>query len=365
MLVLTACGGSGDDKTVDKGAADDDAAAAATDIEAGLAGRYGELPTEPNPAPEGKSVWVVVSGLASPTASNAARDFEAAADLLGWETNVFDGQLDPGNWIPGIRQALAAGVDGIVVVGIDCPAVKSGLEEAKDAEVPVVGFYSMDCSEIDEGAESLMTQVSFGDRYADYGELFRGWGADAASWIINDNKGAADVISVSNQEYNILKFYQDGFDARMDDCATCSLTQVDYLATEFGAVVQGKLEAALVSAPEANGVQATVDPSLGPIQAIQASGRADDLAVVGGFGLASDFDALRAGTLDAVAAWPGEWWAYAVTDTMISAFNGTEPRDGGVGWQVIDADHSLPAEGEDFVADQPYVDSYKTSWGVN
>lgn len=367
MIMLTACGGGGDDNSsgpVGEGAAAEAAEAAKTDAEAGLAGRFGELPSEPNPATPGKSIWIIVSGLASPTAANSARNLETAGKLLGWDVQVFDGQLDPGNWIPGIRQALATNPDGLVTIGIDCPAVKGGLEDAKKADVPVVGYYSLDCSEIDDGAESLMTQVSFGDRYTDVADLFRSWGADAAAWIINANEGDAKVISVSNQEYNILKFYQDGFDARIAECESCSVTQVDYLATEFGAVVQGKLEAALVKDPEANGVQATVNPELGPIQAIQASGRANDLAAVGGFGLASDFDAIRAGSLDAVAAWPDEWFAFAVADTLNSLFNGTEPRDGGVGWQLVDADHNLPADG-DFEADQPYVDAFKASWGVN
>ena len=368
VMLLSACGGKSDTTASNgssSGSASDAAAAAKTDAEAGLAGRFGPTVSDPNPATKGKSIGLIVSGLASPTTAFAAENFKEAADLLGWKVKVYDGQLDPAKWTPGIREALATNVDGIVTIGIDCPAVKGGLEDAKSAKVPVVGLYSLDCSEIDKGAKSLLAQISFGDRYTDVADVYRNWGADAAAWVINANKGKADVISVSNQEYNILKFYQQGFDARMKKCNTCKLTQVDYLTTEFGAGVQSKLEAALIKNPAANGVQATVNPELGPNQAIKASGRSDGLAAIGGFGLASDFDAIREKSLDAVAAIPAQWWSFAAADTLNSVLNGTKPRDGGVGWQLVDADHNLPGKGKPFVASESYVDAYKASWGVS
>jgi ribose transport system substrate-binding protein len=86
---------------------------------------------------------------------------------------------------------------------------------------------------------------------------------------------------------------------------------------------------------------------------------------LGGFGLGIDFDVVRAKQgLNAVNSWPTEWWAYAAVDTLNSYFNDTPARDEGLGYQVVDEDTGLPAEGEDFKPDFDVPAAYRASWGV-
>lgn len=385
VLLLVACGGNGgnsesapQEETAGPDTATGPAETAATDpaaealaaaqaqTEEALEGVHTGPPTDSNPAAEDKNVWIVVSGLASTTAANSARNFEKAAELLGWNTEVFDAELNPAKFPAGIRQAITSGADGVVTIGIDCPFVKAALEEARAADIVAVGLYSLDCDEITPGAESLYEQIGFGDRFENVADAYRGWGSDAAAWIIAATEGAPNVIHIANEEYNILRFYQEGFEQRMSECETCVVTTVEFLATEFGPDLTSKVKAAFLQNPEANAVQANVNPELGVQQGVLAAGKADEeVAVIGGFGLAANFDAVRENQgLDAVAAQADEWWSFAAADTMNSVFNGTPIRDSGVGWRIFDEEHGLPPQGEDYIAEVDYVDAYKTSWGV-
>jgi len=49
--------------------------------------------------------------------------------------NIFDGKLDPSSYSTGIRQAIAAKVDGLILDAIDCSLVKQALVEARAAKV--------------------------------------------------------------------------------------------------------------------------------------------------------------------------------------------------------------------------------------
>jgi len=90
-----------------------------------------------------------------------------------------------------------------------------------------VGVYALDCNEVDPSDQGLYSaQVSFGSRYANLADAYKAWGADSAKWAIAQTDGKANVLSFENSEYNILKFYQQGFDAQIKTCSGCKLTVV-------------------------------------------------------------------------------------------------------------------------------------------
>ena len=150
------------------------------------------------------------------------------------------------------------------------------------------------------------------------------------------------TLSFDNSEYNILKFYQEGFAKQMKSCSGCKLTSVPWLAADFGPNLTAITQAALLKNPTADVVQAGSNPTLGITQGATQSGKQAKVNTIGGLGLSIDNDAIRQGQMTAANAWPSEWFGYAAVDTFNSVFNGTKSRDEGLGWQIVDKTHKLP-----------------------
>jgi ribose transport system substrate-binding protein len=365
-LLLAACSSSSKNsgKASDTpGSSTGASSSAATSADA-YAATFTEPATGSNPAAKGKSVWVISVGQASPTGAASANAAMKAGQAIGWKMHLYDAKLDPAQFSNGIKQAIAAKADGVVLIAVDCPAAKSALQQAKSAGVKTVGVYALDCNEVDPSDQGLYSaQVSFGSRYANLADAYKAWGADSAKWAIAQTDGKANVLSFENSEYNILKFYQQGFDAQIKTCSGCKLTVVPWLAADFGAKLTALTQAALLKNPDANVVQGGSNPTLGITQGVVQAGKQTKIKSIGGLGLSIDNDAIRQGQMTAANAWPTEWFGFAAIDTLNSVFSGTTPRDEGLGWQIVDNSHGLPAKG-DFTGDVNYIAAYTKSWGV-
>ena len=154
-------------------------------------------------------------------------------------------------------------------------------------------------------------------------------------------------------------------------CEGCEIVdRVDFVGADFGPPLQEKIEQALIAHPEANGFIAAYDAVLtsGGANALKASGRLDDLAIMGGEGSAPGIDLIREnGGMDACIGVPTAWEGYAAFDAMIRIFADEDPSktSSGLGLQACDADHNLPAEeGVAFEAPIDFVAAYEESWGV-
>lgn len=325
-------------------------------------GTWGEPPTDPNPAAADKLVWVVSAGQASPTAAAIAAGMEGAIEDIGWSSKVCDGKLDPAQMTRCWEDALAADPDGIVGISTDCPVVKAQLEKAKSAGIETVAAFSYDCDEVDAGPSLFSTAIDYGDRYAGSADMMVEAGRTAAAWLVAETGGDPTTLELNNDEFFSLAFYQEGFDEGMDEyCPDCERVEQTYLASDFGPALQDKAQAALTQNPEISAVQATLNPQLGPIQAVTKVN--PELSAVGGLGLAIDADVIREGKgLSATVAQPLPWFAYAAIDTLNSAFNGEEPRDSGIGLAIFDAERNLPPKGEDFHSPVEFEAAYRESW---
>jgi ribose transport system substrate-binding protein len=332
--------------------------------EAAFKGQFGTPPTEPNPAVKGKTVWVISPGQASaPAAAISAAAITAAKDL-GWNATLCDGKLNPSVEADCFKSAIAANAEGILGVATDCPTIKAQLNEATAAKILVVPIFSFDCDEVGDGPAQFSTQISFGNRYKTAREFFEATGEDGAAYVVSENNGEANVLSMNNPEYYDLKFWQAGFESGMEKyCSSCSLESIEYLAAEFGPGLQEKVATGLTKNPEINAIQMTWNPELGPEAAVEASGRAEEITTLGGLGVAADTAAVESGSIKGVIAQPLPWWGFAAADTLNSLFAGKEPRDEGIGWQLFTKEQNLPAKGEEFTGPVDFEAAYKKSWG--
>ena len=371
-VALGACGS--DDSTSDEtasassGSSEQVVADAGAEVERLFAeGSFESPPTSGPPIADGKNVWIVSIGLASPIDAAVVSSAERAAGLVGWDATTCDGKFNPNEQLNCVRSALAAGADGIGMEGFDCAGIEAGLKDAADMNVPVVAVQGQDCSEAKPGTPPLFAGVlTYAD--GDFVEWGKALGAAQANWIIDQTDGEAKVIHLKETDAVILVAISDGFEEAMAKCSTCEIVDtVEFVGGDLGPPLQSKLEQALVKYPDANAIDPPYDAvtTTGLSQAVASSGRGDELAIVSGAdGVSASFDVVREGAIDAGVGLSPEWEGFALIDGLNRVFNGEDVVSSGNGLQLYDAETNLPPPGEPFDTGIDYEAAYEKSWGV-
>ena len=371
-LLLTACGGSSTDIDPSPAAAPVAPAAdgAAPSADLNYEGTLREPDATARAGAKDKKVVIISAGQASISSSVPVAAAKEAAEALGWQADVYDVQLNPANSPGLVRQAIAAGVDGIILQAVDCPGAKGALQEARAKGIEVVGIYSFDCNDpVFESSDPPLFsgQINYGAGSEDLGAFTEKYGADQAKAVIAATGGKAKVIFFNSPTVTVLNYTGKGFKDELAKCAECELVaEVEFAGSELGPNLQQKATSALLQHPEANAVKSpyTSATLLGIAPAVVQSGRASSLYVMGGEGFAPELDLLRSGQgVNAVNIAPSDWTGWAAVDTMNSLFTDVPAADSGLGWQLVDKDNNVPANGP-FVPKVDFKAIYKKAWGV-
>jgi ribose transport system substrate-binding protein len=333
------------------------------------------------PAPQaGMNVWVISCTEVAEGCAGPAAGVKAAGESIGWKVTVFDGKASPDTFAEGVRSAIADQADAVVLDGVDCVATKGALEEARQAGVKIYGIFSMDCDDpLGGGGEPLYdAQLLYEDgmRFQEYveGPFVR----SVADYAIAETEGKAKIIEFTEDDALITQHLNKGFEDRIKDCSGCEIvatvpfTQADFIT----GALQGKAEAALLRAPEANVVFGLHDTAmiLGVSQAVAASGRNDDLLVLGLEGLSPNSGFVRDDKgQDFIAGSPAVWLGWAAVDGINRMLQGEPQVDSGIGLQTLDRDGPLPKEttyydgniDADGNPKQDYVAHYMKIWGIS
>ena len=338
-------------------------------VDAAYKGTDRTAPTSAAKPQKGKKVWIISPGQVGESASIPTNAAKEAGEAIGWKMTLFDAKLDPSAFGTGIRQAIAAKADGIILDAIDCAWVKQPLVEAHAAKVKVVAYYALDCDDPSIKGEPLYdASVDFGSSFGNYADLTRAWGAVKADWVIVKTEGKAKVINFKQDEFLVVKYIREGFEQELAKCKTCEIVKtVDFTLADFGPKLQQKAQGALLQHPEANAIHVPYDTPmhLGIGAAILESGRNDTLNVIAGEGFPSNIQLIRDNKgQDAANAFPAAWTGWASIDTMNSVFHGQKPQDSGIGYKLIDKDHNMPAPGKGYEPAQDFRAAYRKAWGL-
>jgi ribose transport system substrate-binding protein len=384
VLGMSACGAAGGSSGGSRPGLTPEAQKA---VDAAFRGSFGAPPSDsPDPKP-GENIWLV---------TNSAQyvDFQApgqivdAAKQMGWNLTVFDGQFNPDTMVSGLRQAVADKADGIIAFGVDCAIAKAGYQDVADAGIPVVAFQSLDCNQsidkdgtiTDTGEPGLFDAVvTYNDpsdpaKPLSFAEFYRDIvGTYQALGIIGGTNGDAKIIKLRQTDLQTFFAVDGGFDKALDTyCPDCEVVDtVDFVGSDLGPTLQDKVAQALARHPEANAVFGIYDAAtLNVAPAVMASGRKDDIFVMGGEGTAPVVDLVneRRG-VSAGMVYSFKWEAWAALDAMDRLLAGEKP-DGagftsGLGIQLYDADRNAPDADASFVGPVDYPSAYLKAWGVD
>lgn len=340
---------------------------AETSLAAFYKGKATAPPTTGPKAVKGKNVWVISCGQAVPgcsTQTNAAAD---AGRILGWKVHVLDGAFDANDaYDAGIRQAIAAGANGIILVSIDCGTVEASVKQAVAANIKVVtqsGFGCADAPSLTTGvdpAASTPTLASFGQNQ----------GKGQADWIIAQTNGKAHVLNFVFVDNTFAQQINAGFLAEMQKCTSCTIATQDISLSDYSnpSLFQQKASYAVVKNPNANAIHVPFDSfvtgGVGP--AVVNAGKASQIQVVAGEGFAANLILIRNHQGEnAAAAYDQTWHGWAGADTLNRVFAGTGPAPEGEGIQMVDSTHNLPPAGQNYTSPVNFKADYEAVWGVS
>jgi ribose transport system substrate-binding protein len=313
----------------------------------------------PRPEPGKRIVYI-----SNDENNNAARAWgvaiREAAEAIGWEATVIDGQATPVGWINAMNQAIALQVDGIVT-SADAASMQEPIASAREKGIPVVGIHAAALPGPNE-ALGLFTNIQQDPRNI---------GAAQADWVIADSGGTARVIVTSHNEFAIAETKSRATEARLKECEGCEV--LEYVSSPIAEVAQRQPQL-VMSWVQKYGtplyVTAVADYTLDfQVPALRNAG-VDPATVrlVGADGQASAYERIRAGEYQVVTvSGPVDMQAYQAIDELIRAFAG-EPPSGFVQTPYVVTPDNVDLEGGDqnqFIPSNNYRERYKELWGVS
>lgn len=338
-----------------------------TGLEDLYAGTFEAPPESAPPAPADQSIWVINCGEVATACSTAAAGAIEAADAVGWESRLCDGELNAGGaWAECIRQAIAAKADAILFVAIDCGAIAQPLQEAKAAGIPTISTLGYDCDDPEVGSDALFTaSVIPSEKHPTTAEYTEALGEARADWVQAVGGDTAEVIEVDFQGVLAGVYAHKGFARGMEECSGCQVHSAPVTNQSIGTLRQ-TLESAILKNPEATFVTVSNDALvlLGASQAVSGSPRRNEISLIGGEGAPPVLDLMRDDLgVSAVLAQSMEWFGYAGVDTIVRVLNDQDAAPAGLGFQLVDTREGLPAEGS-YEPPIDFKEAYLAAWNV-
>jgi ribose transport system substrate-binding protein len=321
------------------------------------------------------NAWIISCGQASEGCADPTAAMKAAAQALGWKTTVVDGNFGAADaYNAAFRQAVAAGANVVLETAVNCDQAKTGLQAAKAAHIVVVGADAFDCTDpkVNAGTQDLMSAtVSFNQDTPTTAATEEARGRARADWIIVHTNGQAKVINLVFAGLTAGEYQNEGFLDELSKCTTCKIVDtINYTPTD---TANGTLKQAFASAlakyPDANAAPVTDDgivQSADLAQVIQSAGRTGDFCLVSGGGYAVNNQLIRQGRGEcAEAVFDVKWLGWAAVDEALRLLAGQPTVPEGLGVQLYDASHGMPAPGENYTAAVDYKALYEKAWGVS
>ena len=263
------------------------------------------------------TILASVPGLTFPFFVHMMNQMKAAAEELGnIEVVESDGQVSSPKQTADVEAAIARGVDGIVISPNEVDAMAPALQQAVEAQIPVVTIDRR----VDQvegilahvGADNVKGGEAQGELimklFPDGATIINLQGQSGASPAIDRNQGLHNVLDKAGDKYKIVFEQTAGFDrARGLSVTEAALAGMD-------------------KAPDVI-VAANDDMALGAMEAVRAR-NLENIAIIGFDALPEALAQVRDGGLTAtIEQFPGEQSRTAVNILVDHLRNGNAPEE--------------------------------------
>ncbi|MFE0379168.1 substrate-binding domain-containing protein [Streptomyces inhibens] len=174
-------------------------------------------PTTGPRAASGKKIVYVAQTMTNPGVAGAAKGVKEAAQTIGWNVRVIDGQGTPAGIQAAFSQAIALRPSGIVIGGFDPHLTSQQVAKANAEHIPLIGWHAVDSpgpSKDPKLFSNITTKVQ------DVAKI-------SADWIIAHSHGNAGVVVFTDAS---IPFARNKSELIKKELATCS--SVKLLAEE-------------------------------------------------------------------------------------------------------------------------------------
>ena len=245
----------------------------------------------------------VVNGCVTP-----AQGAAAAAAVLGWKSKIYDGQGTPAGQNNAVTEALSAGSNAILMVGVDPTAIQSSLQEAASKHVPV--------GDLGQGiAPGHGIDFQVGANYVKDGQI-------EGEWIVAASGGHADVLPTNDKEYTSTVELTDAAVQEIQKCSGCSLLPQQYfVSTEIGNGLGQRIAELLQKNPKVNYIVGAYDPAVDDmVPAFENAGIAGRLSLVSNVGTPENLGFIAKGEVQkADIVFDNTYMGWAGVDQVIRA----------------------------------------------
>jgi len=257
-----------------------------------------------------------VPGLSFPFFVHMMNAFKAEIEKQGYEVIESDGQVSSPKQTADIEAAITQGVKGIVISPNEVDAMAPALQQAVDANIPVVTVDrrvpSVEGILAHVGADNVKGREAQGNLilslFPDGATIINLQGQSGASPAIDRNKGLHNVLDAAGDKYKIVFEQTAGF------------------ARDKGLSVTEAALSGLAEPPKVI-VAANDDMALGAMEAVKARGLSG-IAIIGFDALPEALAQVRDGGLTAtIEQFPGKQSALGVQTLVAFLKDGTKPAD--------------------------------------
>jgi ribose transport system substrate-binding protein len=206
-------------------------------------------PTVAIKAPQNIKLAVVTCSTSVGGCETGAKDIEAAAKLLHWNVQIFNGNSDPTTQNDLIQQAVNTGFQAIIIDSIDPSQVQAGLTAAHKKHIPVGSYFA--------GVPPSPTGVAY-DTGADWTTAGKALGA----FVVVNSKGKANLLPFEDKEFQSQVDLIDAVTAEVKTCSTCTVQSTQqFIQTDVAPKLGVRVVNLLQKNPSINYVDMGYDPA--------------------------------------------------------------------------------------------------------